>query len=110
AGLIYGLNRTKKGAVTGSLVGALAMALFSLPSNYFIVYPVYYNFMPKDTILAAYQAILPSVKSIGESLLLFNVPFTFVKGMIDVAVTFLVYKKLSPILKGTAGHRAGQTV
>ena len=64
------------------------------------------NFMPKDTILAAYQAILPSVKSIGESLLLFNVPFTFVKGMIDVAVTFLVYKKLSPILKGTAGHRA----
>ena len=106
AGLIYGMNRTKKGAVTGSLVGALAMALFSLPSNYFIVYPVYYNFMPKDTILAAYQAILPSVKSIGESLLLFNVPFTFVKGMIDVAVTFLVYKKLSPILKGTAGHRA----
>ena len=101
AGLIYGLNRTKKGAVTGSLVGALAMALFSLPSNYFIVYPVYYNFMP---------AILPSVKSIGESLLLFNVPFTFVKGMIDVAVTFLVYKKLSPILKGTAGHRAGQAV
>ena len=100
AGLIYGLNRTKKGAVTGSLVGALAMALFSLPSNYFIVYPVYYNFMPKDTILAAYQSILPSVKSIGESLLLFNVPFTFVKGMIDVAVTFLVYKKLSPILKG----------
>ena len=86
AGLIYGLNRTKKGAVTGSLVGALAMALFSLPSNYFIV------------------------KSIGESLLLFNVPFTFVKGMIDVAVTFLVYKKLSPILKGTAGHRAGQAV
>ena len=91
AGLIYGMNRTKKGAVTGSLVGALAMALFSLPSNYFIVYPVYYNFMPKDTILAAYQAILPSVKSIGESLLLFNVPFTFVKGMIDVAVTLICH-------------------
>lgn len=101
AGLIYRRNTTKRGAVIASFVGAAAMALFSVPSNYFIVYPVYYNFMPEETILAAYQAILPSVKSILQSLLLFNLPFTFVKGMIDVALTFLVYKKLSPILKGT---------
>lgn len=101
AGAVYKLNKTKKGAVIGSLCGAAAMALFSVPSNYFIVYPVYYNFMPEETILAAYQAILPSMKSILQSLLVFNMPFTFVKGMLDVAITFLVYKHLSPILKGT---------
>lgn len=101
AGLIYRKNTTKKGAVIASLAGAAAMALFSVPSNYFIFYPVYYNFMPEETILAAYQAILPSVKSILQSLLVFNLPFTLVKGLIDVALTFLVYKKLSPILKGT---------
>ena len=76
------------------------MALFSLPSNLYVVYPVYYNFMPKETILAAYQTILPSVKSIFQSLLIFNLPFTFAKGMVDVLITFLIYKQLSPLLHG----------
>ena len=100
AGLVYRKNRTKKGALIASVSGALAMAVFSLPSNYFVVYPVYYKFMPEETILAAYQAIIPSVKSIAQCLLVFNVPFTFVKGMIDVGITFLVYKRLSPVIKG----------
>ncbi len=103
AGIIYRYNRTKNGAIIGAMVGALVMALMSYPSNLFIVYPVYYNFMPKATILAAYQAIIPQIKSIEMSLLCFNVPFTLVKGLIDVAVTFLLYKHLSPILKGTRG-------
>ncbi len=101
AGLIYKFNRSKKGAVIASFIGALAMALFSLPSNYFIVYPVYYNFMPEDVILGMYQAILPDVKSIFQSLLIFNLPFTFIKGMIDVVLTFLIYKHVSPLLKGS---------
>lgn len=102
AGMVYRLNRTKKGAVAGAFIGALVMALISLPSNYFIVYPVYYNFMPENVILQAYQAIIPSMKSIFQCLLCFNVPFTFVKGMIDVVITFVIYKHISPILKGTA--------
>ena len=101
AGIIYGRVRNKKGALIGSVVGAAAMAIMSVPFNYFIVYPVYYNFMPEETILGMYQAILPGVKSIFQSLLCFNLPFTFVKGMVDVLITFLVYKRLSPILKGT---------
>ena len=28
----------------------------------------------------------------------FNVPFTLLKGLVDVLITFLIYKKLSPIL------------
>ena len=76
------------------------MALGSLITNNFIVYPVYYNFMPKEAILAAYQAILPSVKSIPQCLLVFNVPFTFVKAMISVIIVFPTYKYLSPLLKG----------
>lgn len=100
AGLIYKINKSKKGAVIASVIGAAAMAVFSFPSNVFFVYPVYYNFMPKETILGMYQAIIPSMKSIEQSILLFNVPFTFVKGMIDVLITFLIYKHISPILKG----------
>ena len=100
AGLIYKRKKTKKNAIIASVTGAAAMALFSIPSNYYIVYPVYYNFMPEEVILAAYQAIIPSMKSILQCLICFNLPFTFVKGMLDVLITMLVYKSLSPILKG----------
>ncbi len=100
AGVIYKLRKTKKGAVAASFIGAAAMAVISVFTNYFVVYPVYYNFMPQETILAAYQAILPSVKNILQCLIIFNVPFTFVKGMLDVIITFLIYKRISPLLHG----------
>ena len=86
--------------VLSSLVGAVIMALVSFPSNYFIMYPVYENFMPMDTIIAAYQLILPSADELWKCLLIFNVPFTFVKGALDAVLCFLVYKPLSPILHG----------
>ena len=41
------------------------------------------------------------MKSVEQSILVFNVPFTFVKGMIDVVITFLIYKHISPLLKGS---------
>lgn len=100
AGFYYQKHKTKKGAVIGSFLGAIAMAVISFPSNLFIVYPVYYNFMPKETIIQAYQAIFPAVDSIEKCLLIFNVPFTFVKGMIDVCITLFLYKKISPMIHG----------
>lgn len=98
AGLLYKYKRTKASACGGAVLGAVLMAAVSVVSNYFIVYPVYYNFMPEDTILAAYQAIFPGVDSILQSLILFNMPFTFIKAMISVVITFLIYKRLVPIL------------
>ena len=102
AGLVYRRKKTKTAALIGGLVGAVVMGLFSIPSNYFVVYPFYYNFMPEENVLAAYQKILPSMKSVFQSLLVFNLPFTVVKGLISVAVCMLIYKPLSPILKGAS--------
>lgn len=100
AGLIYKKHKTMKGALVGGVVGAVVMALFSFPSNLFIVYPFYYNFMPKEAILQAYQDIVPSMTSIEQSLLVFNVPFTFIKGLLCVVICMLIYKPLSPVLHG----------
>nr|WP_130837472.1 ECF transporter S component [Lachnoclostridium sp. Marseille-P6806] len=102
SGAIYRRHRSKKTALIASLAGAASMAVLSLPINYFIVYPFYYQFMPEEAILQAYQLILPSVKSILQSLVIFNLPFTFAKGMVDVLITFLIYKRISPLLKGHA--------
>ncbi len=100
AGLIYKHKKTRKSALLGSLLGAAVMGVLSIVSNYYLVYPFYYNFMPKETVLAAYQAILPGMKNILQCLVCFNMPFTIVKGLISVAITFVIYKSLSPILKG----------
>ena len=100
AGLIYSKIKSKKGAFIGALVGAVAMAVMSIFSNYYFVYPVYTNFMPMEAIIAAYSAINPKVTNLWQALIMFNMPFTFMKGMISLAISMLIYKPLSPILKG----------
>lgn len=102
AGLIYRKCRTLKGAILGAAVGAIVSALVCVPVNYFITYPFYSaTFLPMDTIMQLYRNILPSVDSLEKALLIFNAPFTFVKGTLCILLTFIVYKPLSPILKGT---------
>lgn len=100
AGGVYRFKKTRTGALIGSVLGAVLMGLFSIVSNYFLVYPIYYNFMPKEAILSAYQLIFSGVHNILECLIVFNAPFTCIKGLISVVITFLIYKRLSPILKG----------
>ena len=102
AGLIYKHKKTKKNAVIGALLGAVIMAAFSFPSNLYVVYPFYYNFMPKEAIIEAYQSIarFATIDSIEKCLLFFNVPFTFVKGLLSAVITILIYQPLRPLLKG----------
>ena len=102
AGIVYKRNKTRKGAIVGALLGALVMAVVSVPYNYFIVYPAYvvmYH-LPLEAIIGMYQAINPSVDGLLTCLLVFNLPFTFVKGVLDAVLCFLIYKPLSPILHG----------
>ena len=102
AGIVYKRNKTRKGAIVGALLGALVMAVVSVPYNYFIVYPAYvvmYH-LPLEAIIGMYQAINSSVDGLLTCLLVFNLPFTFVKGVLDAVLCFLIYKPLSPILHG----------
>lgn len=100
AGLIYRRRKSRSGALLGSVLGALAMALISVFTNYYVVYPIYTAFMPMEAILGMYRAINPNIENLWQALFLFNLPFTFIKGLISVVITFFVYKKISPIIKG----------
>lgn len=103
AGIIYKLRPKFSGAIIGSIAGAAMMALLSVFSNYDVVYPIYTTFMPMEAIIGMYQAINPSVKNLWECLLIFNMPFTFIKGMVSAVLTIAVYKKLTPLINGTNG-------
>ena len=102
AGFLYQRNKSRKGALLGSVLGAALMAVLSVPFNYFLVYPAYvvcYG-LPLDAIIGMYQAILPSANSLLKCLVIFNLPFTFCKGLIDAILCFLIYKPLSPLMHG----------
>lgn len=101
AGLFYKIKRTRSFALIGALVGNLAMAIACFVVNFFVTYPIYMEILlPEAALMGMYQAILPSVDSVAKAILIFNVPFTFVKGLASVFITFLVYRKISPLLKG----------
>ena len=98
AGWIYRRKKTRKGAMIAAIIGAISMAVFSVPINYFISYPFYTSFMPLDVIIGMYQDLIPSVDGLLACLLIFNMPFTLLKGLLDVVLAFLIYKPLSPLL------------
>ena len=100
AGLIYRKLKSRRGALLGALIGAVIMGLLSIPLNYYISYPIYANFMPIDAILNMYQEIRPGVDGLLECLIIFNAPFTLLKGLLCTLLCFLIYKPLSPILHG----------
>lgn len=102
AGLLYKFRKDRWGALWGSLLGAVIMAAMSFPINLYISYPAYtvaYG-LTIPQILGMYQTINPAVETLAQALLWFNVPFTFFKAACDVAITFAVYKRISPLIHG----------
>ncbi len=100
AGLIYKYKKTRAGALIACLTGCVIMAGASILINYYISYPVYFNiFAPEETILDLYRLINPNVGNLWDALIWFNAPFTFVKGVLVSAITFIIYKPLSNALK-----------
>ena len=101
AGLIYQRNKTKKTALLACGLGSLAMAVFSFPINYVIVYPVYSNLWfggNMGLIVDMYKLILPFSDSLEKCLVNFNEPYTLVKAIIVSIITMLIYKPLSRLV------------
>lgn len=102
AGFFARNNKSGKGVLLICLASAAVMALASIATNYFIVYPIYdATVFPMAAIINAYQKILPSVDSLIECLLIFNLPFTFVKGLVSVLICVPLYKRLRPIFNNS---------
>ena len=83
-----------------ALAGSFVMAWASLFFNYFLTYPIYAKIIPIEAIVGMYQEIFPGVNGLLSCLLIFNVPYTFLKGVINTLLTFLLYKRISPLIKG----------
>ena len=102
AGLIYKRSKTRKNALLAMLAGTLCFSLMGIFSNYRIMFPFYTKVsgIPMEAIVAMCQKILPFVDSEFKVILLSVTPFNLLKGILVSVVTFLLYKRLSPILHG----------
>ena len=98
AGLIYRRVHSRRGAFIRGLAGSAIAAVVGVPGNLVIADPVYERFLPIEAILAAYGNIAGRELTLVQSLLLFNLPFTFVRLMITLLVAMAIYKSISPIL------------
>ncbi len=100
AALIYRYRKTRKGALTGVIVGSLAMIAVSVLVNWKIMIPFYMTAygMPMEAIIGMAQGAMPFVNTEWELLLYVTAPFNLLKGIVLSALTFLLYKRLSPLL------------
>ncbi len=101
AAWIYRIGKkTKKSAFIGAVVGTVFMSVTGIFTNFYIVYPLYYYVMGLtiEDLMHMYQSKLPSVQDLWQALAIFNLPLTLVKGALCTAITFLVYKHISPVL------------
>ena len=112
AGAIYKKHKTKRGALAAAVLSAVIMGLISVPVNYWIIYPLYYNVLgfPQAAVLDMYRAILPATKSILQALFIFNLPFTVAKGLLCAALAMTFLTEPKPARTGVSPETAsGQT-
>ncbi len=102
AGLIYRKNKNKKTALIACLIASLAMGIAAAVVNYFILLPAFEAFMPLNELIASFGEFMPFIRTKLDVVLFNALPFNLLKGLVISAVTILIYKKLSPILKGAA--------
>ncbi|HIQ85862.1 MAG TPA: ECF transporter S component [Candidatus Scatomorpha gallistercoris] len=102
AGLIYRKNKNKKTALIACLIASLAMGVTAAVVNYFILLPAFEAFMPLNELIASFGEFMPFIRTKLDVVLFNALPFNLLKGLVISAVTMLIYKKLSPILKGAA--------
>lgn len=103
AGLIYKRFKTRKGAIAGAAIGAVMMAVASVPVNYYITYPMYSSLYfggNMQAVISMYTILYSKIDTLMKALLYCNMPFTFVKGLLNMLITIGIYKRLSPRIKG----------
>ncbi len=100
AGLIYKFHKTKKTVMIACLTASVVMGIVAAIVNYFILLPVFEAFMPLDQLIASFGEFIPFIKTKLDVVLFNAFPFNLLKGIGISIVTMLLYKRLTPILKG----------
>ena len=100
--IIYRRNRTRKGAMIGMLTGVVVAIVVAVLVNWQIMLPFYSTAfgMPMEAVVGMAQKAVPAVDTAWKLLLYITAPFNLLKGAVLSLLTFLLYKRLAPLLHG----------
>ena len=99
ASLIYKHMKTRKNALLGMAAGIILMMAVGAVTNYFILIPFYEKIMPIEQIIAACSAVNHKISGMSTYILFGVLPFNLIKGVLISAITIMIYKKISRLIK-----------
>lgn len=99
ASYIYHKNKTKKSAIIGLIIGTIVMTIVGALLNYYILIPLYATIMGGMSNVIGFAAEgNSSIGSLVGIIVLGITPFNIIKGAIVSLITFVSYKRISPLI------------
>ena len=100
--IIYHRNKTKKMAITGMAVSTLFVSVMAVFTNLYLIIPFYVKLfgMSMDDIITMCRTVNPAMKNVTSMAVFGLLPFNLIKYGVTSLVTFIVYKRLSRVIKG----------
>ena len=101
AGIIYRRNRTRKNALIGMATGTILMTVLGCFVNAYVLLPAYGAAfgMPVSKLVGLGTAVNPHITSLSTFVIFAVAPFNLIKGVAVSAIVFVIYKKISPVLR-----------
>ena len=100
--LIYHRKKTKKSAIIGMTVSSVLVAVVAVITNLYLIIPFYVKLfgMSMDDIISMCSAVNPAMKDTASLVIFGLVPFNLIKYGATSVVTFIIYKRLSGVIRG----------
>ncbi len=100
ASLVYHAKPGRKSALVGLVAGTLCMTIFGSAFNAIYLLPKFAVLfgMPMEAIIGMGTKVNARITSVSTLVLFAVVPFNLLKGVIVSFLTFLLYKRISPLL------------
>lgn len=100
AGFLYRKCPSRWAACISCLAASVLMGIVAAIMNYFVLLPMFEQFLPLDQLIASFSTWIPWIKTKFDVVLYNALPFNFMKGLVVSTVTIAVYQKIAPALKG----------
>lgn len=98
---IYHRNKSKKTAAAGMAVSTVFVSAVAILTNLYLIIPFYVKLfgMTMEDIIGMCSAVNPAMKNAMTMALFGILPFNLIKYSVTSVVTFIVYKRLSKLIR-----------
>jgi len=100
--MIYHRKRTKKSAAVGMAIGTAVFVISGCLLNAYLLLPFYATLfnMPMDALIGMGSEVNPAITDLSTFILFAVAPFNIIKGVAVSIITAILYKHVSPLIKG----------